>query len=262
MCACGVIVFGWASNWPTNFGPIDRAAHVRDTEKSPIHNFNRISRRRRRREFRRADDSTPAIGISMAAISPELEGLQYLEPSRFIAFSFPNPSSTMPPTPTPRMRLFRDKPRCLCVGVGGGALLMLIRKGLQCDVLGIEADGVVLDVARSHFGLVEDEFLRVRVGDAIQMIQDFAQQGEPVQLWWILIPLMLIAPPLEMTQESILLAARRILHKKGALILNVIPPAEDGFLYKELIEVLRHVFCELYEINVGNVHFVAHHFNQ
>uniref|UniRef100_A0A0D9X9V3 PABS domain-containing protein n=1 Tax=Leersia perrieri TaxID=77586 RepID=A0A0D9X9V3_9ORYZ len=115
----------------------------------------------------------------MAAISPELEGLQYLEPSRFIAFSFPNPSSTMPPTPTPRMRLFRDKPRCLCVGVGGGALLMLIRKGLQCDVLGIEADGVVLDVARSHFGLVEDEFLRVRVGDAIQMIQDFAQQGEP-----------------------------------------------------------------------------------
>uniref|UniRef100_A0A0D9X9U7 Methyltransferase-like protein 13 n=1 Tax=Leersia perrieri TaxID=77586 RepID=A0A0D9X9U7_9ORYZ len=152
------------------------------------------------------------------------------------------------------------KPRCLCVGVGGGALLMSIRKGLQCDVLGIEADGVVLDVARSHFGLVEDEFLRVRVGDAIQMIQDFAQQGEPdVNFSAIMVDLDssdamcgVSAPPLEMAQESILLAARRILHKNGALILNVIPPAADGSFYKELIEVLHHVFCELYEINVGN----------
>uniref|UniRef100_A0A0E0QLB6 Methyltransferase-like protein 13 n=1 Tax=Oryza rufipogon TaxID=4529 RepID=A0A0E0QLB6_ORYRU len=152
------------------------------------------------------------------------------------------------------------KPRCLCAGIGGGALLMSIRMGLQCDVLGIEADGVVLDVARSHFGLVEDEFLQVRVGDAIQMIQDFAHQGDPdMNFSAIMVDLDssdaicgVSAPPLEMTKESILLASRTILHHDGAFILNVIPPAADGSFYKGLIDVLRHVFSELYEINVSN----------
>uniref|UniRef100_J3MUH6 PABS domain-containing protein n=2 Tax=Oryza brachyantha TaxID=4533 RepID=J3MUH6_ORYBR len=153
-----------------------------------------------------------------------------------------------------------DKPRCLCAGIGGGALLMSIRMGLQCDVLGIEADDVVLDVARSHFGLVEDEFLQVRVGDAIQTIQDFARKGEhDMNFRAIMVDLDscdpicgVSAPPLEMTQESVLLAARTILHRNGALILNVIPPAADGTFYKGLIDVLRRVFSELYEISVGN----------
>ncbi|XP_048539269.1 eEF1A lysine and N-terminal methyltransferase [Triticum urartu] len=152
------------------------------------------------------------------------------------------------------------RPRCLCAGVGGGALPMSIRVGLGFDVLGVEADCVVLDVARNYFGLVEDEFLHVRVGDAIQMVQDFAHGDEPDSKFSaIMVDLDspdamcgVSAPPLEMTHRSILLAARRILHHHGVLVLNVIPPAADASFYKGLIDVLHQVFSELHEIDVGN----------
>ncbi|CAO2173412.1 unnamed protein product [Urochloa humidicola] len=151
-------------------------------------------------------------------------------------------------------------PKCLCAGVGGGSLPMSIRVGLQFNVLGVEADGVVLDVARSHFGLVEDEFLHVHVGDAIQMIEDFSRRGEPdMNFSAVIVDLDssdamcgASAPPLEMIHRSVLLAARTILNQHGVLILNVIPPPADGSFYKGLIDVLRQLFSELYEIDVGN----------
>ncbi|KAL6646181.1 hypothetical protein ACP70R_017789 [Stipagrostis hirtigluma subsp. patula] len=152
------------------------------------------------------------------------------------------------------------RPRCLCAGVGGGSLPMSIRMGLQFSVIGIEADAAVLDVARNYFGLVEDEFLCVHVGDAIQMIQDFAHQAEPdMNFSAIMVDLDssdamcgVSAPPLEITYGSVLLAARKILDQHGVLILNVIPPAADGSFYRGLVDVLRQVFSELYEIDVGN----------
>ncbi|XP_062196112.1 uncharacterized protein LOC133899166 [Phragmites australis] len=152
------------------------------------------------------------------------------------------------------------RPKCLCAGLGGGSLPMSIRMGLQFNVLGVEADGVVLDVARKYFGLMEDEFLRAHVGDAIQMIQDFARQREPdMNFSAVMVDLDssdamcgVSAPPLEMTHGSVLLAARTILCHHGVLILNVIPPPADGFFYKGLIDDLRQVFSELYEIDVGN----------
>ncbi|CAL5013519.1 unnamed protein product [Urochloa decumbens] len=151
------------------------------------------------------------------------------------------------------------RPRCLCAGVGGGSLPMSIRVGLQFNVLGVEADGVVLGVARNHFGLVEDEFLHVHVGDAIQMIEDFARRGEPdMNFSAVIVDLDssdamcgVSAPPLEMIHGSVLLAARTILNQHGVLILNVIPPPADGSFYTGLIDVLRQVFSELYEIDVA-----------
>ncbi|RCV31865.1 hypothetical protein SETIT_6G212100v2 [Setaria italica] len=152
------------------------------------------------------------------------------------------------------------RPRCLCAGVGGGSLPMSIRVGLRFSVLGVEADGVVLDVARNHFGLVEDEFLRVHVGDAIQMIEDFSRRGESdMNFSAVMVDLDssdamcgVSAPPLEMIRGSVLLAARKILDQHGVLILNVIPPPADGSFYKGLVDVLRQVFLELYEVDVGN----------
>jgi hypothetical protein len=152
------------------------------------------------------------------------------------------------------------RPRCLRAGLGGGALPMSIRMGLGFDVIGVEADSAVLEVAKNYFGLVEDEFLRVRVGDAIEVIQDFARRDEPDTTNFSAVMVDLdssdamcgvSAPPLEMTHGSILLAARRILHRHGVLVLNVIPPAADGSFYSGVIDVLRQVFSELYEIDVG-----------
>ncbi|WVZ92174.1 hypothetical protein U9M48_038260 [Paspalum notatum var. saurae] len=152
------------------------------------------------------------------------------------------------------------RPTCLCAGVGGGSLPMSIRVGLQFNVLGVEADSVVLDVARNHFGLVEDEFLRVHVGDAIQTIEEFSRQGEAdMNFSAVMVDLDssdamcgVSAPPLEMTHANILLSAHTILHHHGVLILNVMPPPADVSFYQGLVDVLRQVFSELYEIDVGN----------
>ena len=45
------------------------------------------------------------------------------------------------------------KPKALCIGVGGGALLRFLRAQLGFEVVGIEADEVLL-VARRYFWLV------------------------------------------------------------------------------------------------------------
>lgn len=152
------------------------------------------------------------------------------------------------------------RPRCLCAGVGGGSLPMSLRVGLQFNVLGIEADGAVLDVARDHFGLVEDEFLHIHVGDVIQTLEEFSRQGESVMKFSaIMVDLDssdamcgVSAPPLEMTNGNVLLSAHTILHHHGVLILNVIPPPADVSFYKGLVDVLCQNFPELYEIDVGN----------
>eukprot|EP00268_Persea_americana_P062296 TRINITY_DN7980_c3_g1_i1.p1 TRINITY_DN7980_c3_g1~~TRINITY_DN7980_c3_g1_i1.p1 ORF type:complete len:485 (+),score=42.11 TRINITY_DN7980_c3_g1_i1:241-1695(+) len=68
-----------------------------------------------------------------------------------------------------------SRPRALCVGVGGGALLSFLRVQLGFfDIVGVEMDDTVFRVAKQHFGLAEDEFLRVCVGDGVELIQKFA----------------------------------------------------------------------------------------
>ncbi|XP_058087504.1 uncharacterized protein LOC131234588 [Magnolia sinica] len=70
------------------------------------------------------------------------------------------------------------RPRVLCLGVGGGALLTFLRTQLGFfDLLGVEMDEMVLQVARRYFGLVEDEYARVCVGDGIEVIKSFARQA-------------------------------------------------------------------------------------
>ncbi|MFS8033118.1 putative S-adenosyl-L-methionine-dependent methyltransferase [Helianthus anomalus] len=46
-------------------------------------------------------------------------------------------------------------PRALCLGVGGGALLSFLNSKLGFEVVGVEADEVVLSVARGYFGLTD-----------------------------------------------------------------------------------------------------------
>lgn len=161
-------------------------------------------------------------------------------------------------------------PRALCLGVGGGALLMCLRSKLGFDVLGVEADGVVVNVARRHFGLVEDEFLKVCVGDGIRLIERFGREGSRdlehgIEKLGVLssgFDAIMVdldsgdamsgisAPPLELVQKDALLAVRSALGDHGIVVVNVIPP--DGSFHKGLIDAFREVFSELYELDVGN----------
>lgn len=165
------------------------------------------------------------------------------------------------------------RPKAMCLGVGGGALLGFLNAQLGFEVLGVEADEVVLRVARQYFGLKDcDKLIRVCLGDGIELIEKFASKEKTSEIDFlgdhnsdgfhgkfdvIMVDLDssdakigISAPPLEFIRKSVLLQARMVLHEQGILIINVIPPAVS--FYETLIHKFQEVFEELYEIDVGN----------
>ncbi|KAM7526821.1 hypothetical protein LguiA_016723 [Lonicera macranthoides] len=169
-------------------------------------------------------------------------------------------------------------PKALCFGVGGGALLSFLNTQLGFEVVGVEADEVVLRVARQHFGLKEGKFLRVSVGDGIELIERFARREKKhnidssgahnavnggsldkvddrfdvvmVDLDSSDVGMGRSAPPLEFVRKSVLWAARSALREHGIIVINVIPTSRS--LYESLIREFQEVYEELYEIEVGN----------
>ncbi|KAK3036329.1 hypothetical protein RJ639_031736 [Escallonia herrerae] len=146
------------------------------------------------------------------------------------------------------------RPKALCLGVGGGALIEFLSEKLGFEVVGVEADEVVLRVAKQHFGLKDRESTRLCVCDGIAMMID----GFDTKFDIIMVDLDssdartgISAPPLEFVGESVLRAASLVLRDQGILVINVIPPSQS--FYEVLIHELREVFNELYEINVGNM---------
>lgn len=149
---------------------------------------------------------------------------------------------------------FRAK--ALCLGVGGGALLGFLSRHLGFEVVGVEADEVVLRVARQYFGLDDcDGLVRVCLGDAIEFLEKFGSNDKfdvvMVDLDSSDANMGISAPPLEFVNEDVLLAARLVLSDHGILVMNVILPAISSF-YETLIMRLKNVFEELYEIDVRN----------
>ncbi|XP_077240040.1 S-adenosyl-L-methionine-dependent methyltransferases superfamily protein [Tasmannia lanceolata] len=118
------------------------------------------------------DTSTVNLGLGQTEFRPETGFLvqPYLPP---MVASLSLVASIL----EERIRSGLGRPRVLCIGVGGGALLTFLRTRFEFDILGVEVDEMVLMVARKYFGLVEDEFVRVRVGNGIQMLKDFARQS-------------------------------------------------------------------------------------
>ncbi|CAK9154032.1 unnamed protein product [Ilex paraguariensis] len=176
---------------------------------------------------------------------------------------------------------YRIKPKALCLGVGGGALPSFLNSQLGFEVLAVEADDVVLRLARQYFGLQDGECLSVCVGDAIELIEKLACQVknqnadafstckvenvgclDTVDVFDAKFDVIMVdldscdatmgisAPPLEFVRKSTLMEARLVLHELGILVINVIPPSKS--FHETLIHEFQEVFHELYEIDVGN----------
>lgn len=170
------------------------------------------------------------------------------------------------------------RPRALCIGVGGGALLGFLKTQLGFMVVGIEADKEVLRISNDYFGMVEDEQVKLCVGEGMEELKRFSCRCEhsfsvhekdhddgcccnidckACKFDVIMVDLDnddpmhgLTAPPVEFMQRSVLKNAKLALQMTGILVVNVIPLG-DGY-YKSLIEVFREIFADLYEIDVGN----------
>ncbi|KMS99796.1 hypothetical protein BVRB_1g020490 [Beta vulgaris subsp. vulgaris] len=173
------------------------------------------------------------------------------------------------------------RPRGLCIGVGGGALLSFLSLQLGFEVVGIEADEVVLRIAKQYFGLQVSNSIQLCVGDGIEILKkvalidsgnesnslvadnvgkDFFKNNFELfgsKFLFIMVDLDssdsrmgISAPALEFVQKDVLLAAKSSLSEHGTLILNVIPPNRS--FYDMLIHELQEVFEDLHEIDCGN----------
>ncbi|KVI09600.1 methyltransferase-like protein 13 [Cynara cardunculus var. scolymus] len=162
-------------------------------------------------------------------------------------------------------------PRALCLGVGGGALLSFLNTRLGFEVVGVEADEVVLSVARQYFGLNDRNSIRLILGDAIELIEKAASRrtkGDTHDLQVnidclnakfdvVMVDLDssdartgISAPPPEIVRKPVFQAARSVLHDHGVFVINVVPP--DERFYVTLIQELQDVFHKVHEINVEN----------
>ncbi|KAD7479956.1 hypothetical protein E3N88_03092 [Mikania micrantha] len=127
-------------------------------------------------------------------------------------------------------------PRALCLGVGGGALVSFLSTKLGFEVVGVEADEIVLsDTNDTH---VKIDGLDVKF-DVIMLDLDSNEARSGIS-----------APPIEFVNRSVFQATISLLHNHGILIINVIPP--DELFYETLVQELQDVFHKVYELDVKN----------
>ncbi|VFQ91244.1 unnamed protein product [Cuscuta campestris] len=163
------------------------------------------------------------------------------------------------------------RPKALCLGVGGGALLSFLNSQLGFEVVGVEEDDRVLEMARKYFGLEEDgESIRLCVGDGMDMIRKLYTGAGKIQNhdlsnakdFGVKFDAIMVdldsacagagtsAPPPEFVHKPTLSAAKRLLSEHGVIIVNVMPLCEQ--FYETLMSKFRDVFGELYEIDVAD----------
>lgn len=140
--------------------------------------------------------------------------------------------------------------RVLMVGLGGGTFTTLIHRALpDVTIDAVEIDPVVVEAARAHFGLREDERYRVHVADAVEWMgrgdsrYDFilldAYAGEEI-------------PPALGTEAFFRAVARR-LAPGGVVAINIAEmEAEGRAVARTLAGVLRPFDCRRTPVD-GNV---------
>jgi spermidine synthase len=136
--------------------------------------------------------------------------------------------------------------RALLVGLGGGSLPSLLvhrLPALQLDV--VELDPVVVEVARSHFGLPEASGLRVHVGDGRAFI-------ERADARWDLVVLDAYdarGVPLRLATVEFLRSVRRVLAPGGVACANVWAGSANP-LYDPMLAAWREVFQEVWVLEI------------
>src|SRR6266571_96194 len=117
------------------------------------------------------------------------------------------------------LALCEEPRRMLVVGLGGGSLPMFLRAHYPAATIDVaEIDPDVVEVAKKFFGFVDDELLRVHVGDGRQFIERARQADYDV--------IFLDAfgahdVPIQLTTKEFLQITRRALKANGVVVSNV-----------------------------------------
>eukprot|EP00057_Strongylocentrotus_purpuratus_P015343 XP_011669817.1 PREDICTED: methyltransferase-like protein 13 [Strongylocentrotus purpuratus] len=149
--------------------------------------------------------------------------------------------------------LLRTRARGLLIGLGGGGLPMFLYKQfpkLELDV--VELDPMLKDVAKSWFGLVEDERLRIHIQDGLDFIKSAAEKDPPSLYNVVLFDVDskdstkgLSCPPKAFVEPVVLERVKRILHPtQGIFILNF--ACRDDVLKESVISEIQTHFPSVY----------------
>lgn len=66
--------------------------------------------------------------------------------------------------------------KVLAIGLGGGALPIFLYRHFGFSVLAVDTSEIVVELARHHFGLVDNEHLQVQVKDGVDVVFSIAHQ--------------------------------------------------------------------------------------
>lgn len=170
--------------------------------------------------------------------------------------------------------------RVMVVGLGAGLLPMFLHNHLPVDHIEVvELDGVIGDLAKRHFGFVENDRMKLHIGDGIEAVHavgriveepsiaelsdnlaasHISESSRPVkdQKLQVLIidadagdsSLEMSCPPQGFLEESFLGAAKAALVDGGVLVVNVVSRAAGA--HSSSAAKLQKVFEEVYELKV------------
>jgi len=143
--------------------------------------------------------------------------------------------------------VFARKPRnMLIVGLGGGTIPTFLHRRLpELAIEVVELDPVVVEVAKSHFGLREDGKLRVHVGDGRRFIEQTARRYDLI----LLDAFGSAEVPHALVTREFLRSVRRALAPQGVAIGNVWGP-DDNRLYESMLRTYRAVFDAVYVVDI------------
>ncbi len=145
------------------------------------------------------------------------------------------------------LALCEEPRRMLIVGLGGGSLPMFLHKHYPAAGIDVaEIDRDVADVAKKFFGFVDDELLRVHVGDGRQFIERARRADYDV--------IFLDAfgahdVPKQLTTQEFLQITRRALKPNGVVVSNVWRAASNP-LYDSMVRTHQEAFEELFILDV------------
>ncbi|KAK9804631.1 hypothetical protein WJX73_001334 [Symbiochloris irregularis] len=125
--------------------------------------------------------------------------------------------------------------KALVIGLGGGALPAYLRQYIQLDVLAVELDEAIVNVAREHFEFRTDEHLQVRVGDGIDIVAELSQQ-QPGSYRVLIIDagtgdatVAMACPPAAFLTPEFLTSAAALLQPVSLLMLNCVTRSSEAF---------------------------------
>lgn len=146
-------------------------------------------------------------------------------------------------------------PRILLIGLGGGVLTnLLINAYKQINIIALEIDLVVYNIAKEAFGLIEDSRLEVRICDGLEYLSNAVKNGDNYDAVVYDIDvkdpsLGLSGPPKAFLAQEVLNNVKSLIGEQGLFLLNFVCRASD--VKTEIVDVIKTNFKQLTSLKVA-----------